>query len=374
VGLFPEFGNGHVGGIQASGRVAWEAISAAARENDCPAELLCYGKGEESSSANGAAGLSRSQAVLDAVTRRREVGQFVVWQLGLLKLLPFFRAGSARVTLFLHGIEAWKTPDPLTRKMLRSVDCFLVNSEYTWNRFLTHNPDLASATPRIVQLGLGSISSTTEPPIAPPAALMVSRLRKSEDYKGHREVISAFSHVSKRVPAAELWIAGDGDLRAELEGFARDRGDSERIRFFGSVSEEEKLKLLESARCLVMPSRGEGFGLVYLEAMRVGRPCLVSTLDAGREVVNPPEAGLAINPSDTEELGNALSRLLSDGNEWQDWSNRARRRYEENFTGAHFQARLVAAIFQGSPVRVNSCNFVDRSDSQAENRSTKYTN
>ncbi len=370
VGLFPEFGDGHVGGIQASGRVAWEAISTAARQIDSPAELLCYGKVDYGSSANGSSGLSRSQAVIDAITRKREISEFIVWQLGLLKLLPFFRAGSARVTLFLHGIEAWKTPDPLTRKLLRSVDCFLVNSEYTWKRFLTHNPQLASATPSIVQLGLGSISSTTELPTTPPAALMISRLCKSEDYKGHREVINAFPQVLKRVPDAELWIAGEGDLRPELERFARDNGGAERIRFFGAISEELKLKLIESARCLVMPSRGEGFGLVYLEAMRVGRPCLVSTLDAGREVVNPPEAGLAANPSDTEELVNSISRLVSEGNEWQDWSRRARRRYEENFTAAHFQRRLVAAIFEGSPVRVSACNFVDRFDSQAENRST----
>jgi phosphatidylinositol alpha-1,6-mannosyltransferase len=176
---------------------------------------------------------------------------------------------------------------------------------------------------------------------------MIGRLCKSEDYKGHREVINAFPDVMKRLPDAKLWIAGDGDLRPELEQVARDRGDSERIRFFGAVTEEQKLKLLESARCLVMPSRGEGFGLVYLEAMRVGRPCLVSTLDAGREVVNPPEAGLAANPADKGELASALSRLLSDGSEWREWSNHARRRYEENFSAAHFQKRLVAALFEG---------------------------
>jgi len=77
-----------------------------------------------------------------------------------------------------------------------------------------------------------------------------------------------------------------------------------------------------------MPSRGEGFGLVYLEAMRLGRPCLVSTMDAGREVVNPPEAGLAANPDNQEELVSAVCRLLADRAEWRQWSAQARRRYE----------------------------------------------
>jgi glycosyltransferase involved in cell wall biosynthesis len=117
------------------------------------------------------------------------------------------------------------------------------------------------------------------------------------------------------------------------------------VRFLGQVSEAAKEKLLEESRCLLMPSRGEGFGLVYLEAMRVGRPCLVSTMDAGREVVNPPQAGLAANPDNQEELVNAICRLLADGAEWQEWSAQARRRYEQNYTSRHFQHRLLSALF-----------------------------
>jgi glycosyltransferase involved in cell wall biosynthesis len=118
-----------------------------------------------------------------------------------------------------------------------------------------------------------------------------------------------------------------------------------KVRFWGQVSEELKSELLQKSRCLVMPSRAEGFGLVYLEAMRIGRPCLVSTLDAGRQVVNPPEAGLAVDMDNQEELAHALSRLLADGADWQRWSLQARRRYEEFYTAEHFQQRLLTALF-----------------------------
>jgi glycosyltransferase involved in cell wall biosynthesis len=93
-----------------------------------------------------------------------------------------------------------------------------------------------------------------------------------------------------------------------------------------------------------MPSRGEGFGLVYLEAMRLGRPCLVSKEDAGHEVVNPPEAGLAVDPGDSEELTKAVVRLMSDGDEWREWSHRARLRYETHYTAEQFQMRLLRAL------------------------------
>jgi phosphatidylinositol alpha-1,6-mannosyltransferase len=168
---------------------------------------------------------------------------------------------------------------------------------------------------------------------------MISRLDAGERYKGHHEVIAAWPRVQQQVPNAQLWIVGEGDLRAELELEAADQN----IRFFGRVSEDEKQRLLETARCLVLPSRGEGFGLVYLEAMRIGRPCLVG-LDAGREVVDPPRAGLAADPNDTTALAQAMTRLLQGGADWEQMSLAARRRYAENFTAAHFQQRLLAAL------------------------------
>jgi len=95
-----------------------------------------------------------------------------------------------------------------------------------------------------------------------------------------------------------------------------------------------------------MPSQGDGFGLVYLEAMRMGRPCLVSNLDAGREVVNPPEGGLAVDPHAPNDIAEAMQSLLSQGAEWDRWSALARARYESRFTGDHFRQRLTSVLFE----------------------------
>jgi glycosyltransferase involved in cell wall biosynthesis len=93
-----------------------------------------------------------------------------------------------------------------------------------------------------------------------------------------------------------------------------------------------------------MPSQGEGFGLVYLEAMRLGRPCLVSTCDAGREVVAPPTAGLAVDAKDEAALVEATMSLLSFCDHRPEWSDAARQRYETQFTATHFQERLLSAL------------------------------
>jgi phosphatidylinositol alpha-1,6-mannosyltransferase len=173
---------------------------------------------------------------------------------------------------------------------------------------------------------------------------MLSRLEKREDYKGHREMLDAWPLVLRRLPTAELWIAGDGDLRPDLERVAANHGLGQAVRFLGFVSETRKHELLRDSRCMAVPSRGEGFGLVYLEAMRLGRPCLVSTLDAGREVVDPPRHGLAVDPDDRASLVEAACRLLTIGPEWQQWSISSRERYEQHFSARHYQRRLLTAL------------------------------
>lgn len=246
---------------------------------------------------------------------------------------------------FLHGIEAWKKPSFWLRRMLPQVNTFLSNSQHTWQTFLQFYPPAARARHLRVPLGIGAPSSEIVPrPAEVPAALMLGRLLQSENYKGHREVISAWPQVLAQLPHAELWIAGDGDLTTELRQLAEKLGVSQQVRFFGRVTEAEKQSLLARARCLALPSRGEGFGLVYLEAMRLGRPCLVSGLDGGSEVVNPPEAGLAAAPQHRDALAAALCRLLADTPEWAQWSAQARRRYETHFTARSFQDRLVSAL------------------------------
>lgn len=347
LGLFPALDPAGAGGVQASGRVAWAGVSRLAGESgDGPsgiARLFCWPG--PSALGRRIGPVSKMTAVIEAVRGRWSVELVLVWHLGLLKLLPFFRVRGARVALFLHGIEAWRRSDALTRARLRRVDLFLANSEHTWTRFVDVNPGLRLARHRVVHLGIDTPDeSEPAPPGDPPAAVMLGRLNRDEGYKGHRELIGAWPLVLQRRPDARLWIVGDGDLREDLERQARRAGVADRVRFWGHVDEEEKGRLARRARCLLLPSRGEGFGLVYLEAMRLGRPCLVSTVDAGREVVAPPEAGLAADPASPAELAAATCRLLGPGAEWERWSEQARRRYEARFTAAHFQRRLVEAL------------------------------
>jgi phosphatidyl-myo-inositol dimannoside synthase len=352
LGLFP-FSDGSVGGVQTSGRAAWAAVTnhdgRCGSGSTCSAHLFVAGDAL-TAPAGGRNGPVRQAAAKIAtvarVARARCPARCVlVWHLGLLKLLPFLRLPDARVIVFLHGIEAWRRQDWLTRRYLPRVDLFLSNSDHTWRRFVALHPEVARTRQRTVPLGIGEpADGSVAAPDRVPMALMLGRLARGEAYKGHRDLIAAWGDVLRHVPDAELWIAGDGDLRPELERWAAGRPWSPHVRFCGLVSEAEKERLLTASRCLALPSRGEGFGLVYLEAMRLGRPCLVSTLDAGQEVVDPPECGLAVDPGNPDAVARALARLLGSGPEWDRWSRQARARYETRFTAAHFRVRLLEGL------------------------------
>jgi len=340
--LFSGLAGANAGGIQNSGRLAWQALT-----DHAPAELIASGpvEADDLSLATRSPVIQESGGRLAArVFRQRwQAQQILVWHVGLLQLLPFIRPGGKRVVLFLHGIEVWRKLPWWTRRLLNRVDLFLSNSDFTWKRFVEFQPQCAVRPHRIVPLGWGQPVATVPPCDAAPVVLMLSRLARGEDYKGHREIISAWSAVRTLFPDAQLWIAGDGDLRPILEQMVAP-GERSHVRFWGRASEAQKIELLGRCRCFAMPSRGEGFGIVYAEAMRLGRPCLVSTQDAGREVINAPEAGLAVDPGDQAALVQALCRLLDDGHEWQEMSRAARARYEMLYTAEKFQNRLIEAL------------------------------
>ena len=285
------------------------------------------------------------KAVAGAFLGRRKARVILIWHLHLLKLLPVVSSASSRVVLFLHGTEAWCKVDRLLAHLLRRVDLIISNTDHTWRTFIEHNPQFQAIPHEVVHLGTGTCHvNGTPPPDSQPTAVMVSRLDSREDYKGHRQIINVWPRVQGKVPGARLWVIGSGDLQPQLAklGAATAPGA---IEFFGPLQPAKKEDVIARSRFLAMPSRGEGFGLVYLEAMRLARPCLVSDSDAGREVVNPPEAGLQVNPDDPLALADALIMLFGHGSDWDSWSARARARYERYFTLQHFHARLMATLF-----------------------------
>jgi glycosyltransferase involved in cell wall biosynthesis len=362
--------NGPRGGIQASCQLAWKGL----KKHGAIVSVFCYGNAEKALPVydfDGAENIFFSSAKGNIVFKailafsKGPFDLILFWHLHLLKLFPLLAIFSRnknkniRAAVFLHGIEAWRPLPWYLRMNLSGIDLFLSNSNYTWEQFIHFNPSFRHKKHITVHLGAGKSNEVEciKAPACMPIALMLGRMIKTEDYKGHREMITAWPLVLEKIPDAQLWIGGDGDLLPELEALAGKLDIKEHVKFLRWIPEEKKQELILKSRCLALPSCGEGFGLVYLEAMRLGRPCLVSNFDAGKEVVNPPEAGLAADPGNPQQLADAVCRLLTPGQEWNRWSYNAQKRYQQNFTEDHYQKRLMQALLQMKSWEVNKKNF-----------------
>jgi glycosyltransferase involved in cell wall biosynthesis len=344
--ISPCFYDEDYGGVQLTASLAFEAF----RNNSAPlgTRVLCYGPKCSHAVRNSVqvCSHSKAEAAFRSLSLRRGAGPLVFWHVDLLKLLPLIGARAGKIFLFLHGIECWRHFNQPNHRLLDRIDVFLTNSDFTWRRFIEMNPRYREKAHRTVHLGVGTPEEEVDAPGTTPAAVIVGRMYRSESYKGHAELLAAWPLVLERIPDAELWVVGGGDGVDRIRQHASDIGIGKQVHFFGAIPEEEKQRLLRRSHCLVLPSRYEGFGLVYLEAMRLGRPCLSGIHDAGQEVVRPPDAGLAVDPADTRNLAAAIATLLTPGRAWQLQSGNARRRYEENFTASHFQRRLLNAVLE----------------------------
>ncbi|MBI4634969.1 MAG: glycosyltransferase family 4 protein [Candidatus Rokubacteria bacterium] len=175
--------------------------------------------------------------------------------------------------------------------------------------------------------------------------LCVGRLWRDQRHKGQDALIRALPLVRERFPAAELVLAGGGDWIDELRALALAEGIGQHVFLPGFVSDEVRDALYARCAVFAMPSKGEGFGLVYLEAMRWSKPCIGGTLDAARDVIVDGKTGLLLaEPHDPRLLADALCRLLKDPEAAQTMGRAGRSRLEDRYLFSHFENRFLHAV------------------------------
>src|SRR5262249_22954536 len=105
-------------------------------------------------------------------------------------------------------------------------------------------------------------------------------------------------------------VAGAGDDLPRLQSHAAALGlDQESVRFLGGVSDGQLRQEMQNCHMFALPGRGEGFGIVYLEAMRMGRPCIAGNYDGAREIIEDGADGCLVEHGDVQQLTARLVKL-----------------------------------------------------------------
>jgi phosphatidyl-myo-inositol dimannoside synthase len=252
--------------------------------------------------------------------------------------------------VLLCGTEAWSPSlSPDRKKALECATSRVAISKFTADRIMSVHPDIGriSVCPLALlprENGLAVYDQDLVARVAQPSVLIAGRMSSVERYKGHDELLECWPIVMQQVSGAQLVIVGRGDDAERLRAKAGELGIASNALFTGFVSDHTLDAIRKRVAMFALPSRGEGFGLVYLEAMRAGLPCLGGTEDAARDVIVDGKTGVLSDPRNRTELAGNIVRLLRSPELRAVYGAEGKRRFEEEFTFTRYCERLRAVL------------------------------
>lgn len=262
--------------------------------------------------------------------------------------------------VILYSVEAWCPLSAGLKRILQGAKVRLAISNYTAQRVTAAHPDIGPI--EVCHLALlpdsfdGSTSCPADVPvihacdasllerIQPNSVLIVGRMFSNERHKGHDALIETWPSIKARIPDAQLVVVGRGDDVERLRTKASNRGLGDSVLFAGQVTDSTLQAIYKRVAVFSMPSRGEGFGLVYLEAMLHRLPCVGSIHDAAAEIIEDGVTGFLVDQDSSVGLTEAIAGLLENPSRRQEMGNAGYERLQKLFSFGQFRQRLLTVL------------------------------
>lgn len=229
-----------------------------------------------------------------------------------------------KVMLICHGIEVWRELPAIQKMLIQRVDKILAVSTYTKDKIVSlhginadsvsvfHNTiDAYFSLPEKFEKNAGLMNryGIDEGDVV---LYTLCRLSYSEQYKGYDEVLTALPEIISKYPHVKYIIAGKYDERekSRLDEIISKNNLSANVVFTGFVKDEEIIQHYQLADAYVMPSKGEGFGIVFIEAMACGVPVIAGNKDGSTDAMQTPGSGRLVNPESIEEIVSAIEWVI----------------------------------------------------------------
>ena len=255
---------------------------------------------------------------------------------------------KTKIAVVTYGIEAWGPLGNTHRKVLRQAEVILAISDYTKDELTKHN-DIPAEKIKIFPCTLdphwNSVPQAKGLECAPPVILSVNRMNKEDRYKGTDNVIRSLPIVLQKVGPVEYRVVGQGDDVPRLKALATALGVSHYVNFMGGITDEELREQYRRCSLFIMPSRKEGFGIVFLEAMAYGKPVVGGAHGGTPSVVRDGETGLLVDNSDIDGIAGAIIRLLNDDEMRNSFGQAGYQRLINEFTFKKFEQNF-REVFQ----------------------------
>ncbi len=240
-------------------------------------------------------------------------------------LIKQFRP-SCKVILMAHGIEVWRPLSGIQKLALHKSDLIVSVSSYTKKRIqdlhaiqeskfrvLNHCIDPLMPLPDSFERD-EALSKKYGIRPGTKTLFTLSRLSFEEQYKGYDQVIEVLPELKKSFPDIKYLIAGKYHPKEKerIENIIEAKGLKENVYIVGFIQEADLQSYYSLSDIFVMPSKEEGFGLVFIEAMAHGIPVIAGNIDGSADALKQGDLGILVNPEKSDELVQAISSLLKD--------------------------------------------------------------
>jgi glycosyltransferase involved in cell wall biosynthesis len=219
-----------------------------------------------------------------------------------------------------HGIEVWNIKSSYVKAAIHNADRIIAVSGYTRDRLLKElnlNPDQVTILPNTFDSNkfqiapkpshlLQKYNLTPDQPII----LTVARLAEVERFKGYDQVLLALPTIRQAIPNVHYVIVGKGSDRPRIEGIIEKLNLQECVTLAGFIPDEELCDFYNLCDVFAMPSKREGFGIVYLEALACGKPTLGGNQDGAIDALCHGKLGALVDPDSPDEIAQTLIQIL----------------------------------------------------------------
>jgi phosphatidyl-myo-inositol dimannoside synthase len=358
LGVFTELAS--VGGIQQVGRHVGAVLDEFARMRGEPCRLLSLNDPAGTQSFHVGAqriefrGFARRKLALGAqICRLAPKARFAYFghvNLAPLGLVIRLLHPRSQYWVTAHGIEVWAPLRGPRRLALGRAGRIIAVSAFTARALgeaqALEREKIVALPPALDPVFSGAAEQARLPRLPPGArvVLTVGRLVSAEPGKGVDTVLRSFPKVLRAFPEACFVIVGEGDARPGLEKLARECNLAEHVVFAGEQPLEALRGFYDRCEIFAMPSRQEGFGVVFLEAMAHGKPVIAGAHGGTPELVEDGATGYLVNYGDTEAVADRLVALLGDPALRARMGEAGQARFEQNYTFARFRERLLAML------------------------------
>jgi glycosyltransferase involved in cell wall biosynthesis len=231
----------------------------------------------------------------------------------------FSRFFKVPYILLTYGIDVWGKNDGRRERVFEEAGLIVTMSAYTASWIKVQAPSLPEN--KIIILP-AFVDAQKFFPIAKPKALAdklglegrkviltVSRLTAIE-VKGYDKVIRALPSIIKEIPEAVYLLVGGGPDIPRIKRLAQDLNLTEYVKIVDFIARDDLNPYYNLCDVFVMPSKQEGFGIVYLEALAAGKPVVAGNKDGSREALCGGALGFLVDPDNVPEIAETVCAIL----------------------------------------------------------------